>query len=42
MRERAFANEKIDIMWNEAIEAVGDQLLTHVKIINNQTNEGFN
>ena len=40
MQERAFANEKLEIMWNtEAIEAVGDKLLSHVKVINNQTKE---
>ena len=40
MQQRAFDNEKIDILWNtEAVEAMGDSLLSHVKIINNKTNE---
>ena len=40
MQERVFANEKIEILWNtEAVEAIGEGLLTHVKILNNQTNE---
>ena len=40
MQERAFNNEKIDIKWNtEAEEVVGEQLMTQVKIKNNQTLE---
>lgn len=40
MQERAFSNDKLEILWNtEAIEAVGDQLLTHVRIKNNVTQE---
>jgi len=40
MQERVLSNEKIDILWNtEAEEAVGDQLLTGVKIKNNKTGE---
>ena len=40
MQERAFANDKIEILWNtEAIEAVGENLLSHVKVKNNQTQE---
>ena len=39
MQERVFANEKIDVLWNtEAIEAMGDNVLTQVKILNNKTN----
>lgn len=40
MQERALANDKIQIHWHtEALEAKGETLLTHVKIINNQTQE---
>ena len=40
MQERAFNNEKIDIKWNtEAEEVVGEQLMTQIKIKNNQTLE---
>ena len=40
MQERVFDNEKIEVLWNtEAVEAIGESLLTHVKIINNKTNE---
>ena len=40
MQERAFSNDKLEILWNtEATEAVGDQLLTHVRIKNNVTQE---
>jgi thioredoxin reductase (NADPH) len=40
MQERAFNNPKIEIKWHtEAQEVVGEKLLTHVNIVNNQTNE---
>jgi thioredoxin reductase (NADPH) len=40
MQERVFQNPKITIHWNsELVSAHGDTLLTHVKIINNKTNE---
>ena len=40
MQERVLNNPNINILWNtEAIEAVGDSLLTHVKIKNNKTNK---
>ena len=40
MQERVFANEKIEVLWNtEAVEAIGESLLTHVKIINNKTQQ---
>lgn len=41
MQERAFGNEKIEIMWNtEATEIVWDENgMTWLKIINNKTNE---
>ncbi|MBT5855728.1 thioredoxin-disulfide reductase [bacterium] len=40
MRERAIANEKIEILWNtEAVEATGGNLLEQVRVINNQTKE---
>ncbi|MEC8678376.1 MAG: thioredoxin-disulfide reductase [Candidatus Margulisiibacteriota bacterium] len=40
MQERAFKNEKIEILWNtEAEEVTGEALMTAVKIKNNQTND---
>ncbi|MEK9728111.1 MAG: thioredoxin-disulfide reductase [Candidatus Margulisiibacteriota bacterium] len=40
MQERAFKNEKIEILWNtEAVEAKGEDLMTHLTIVNNQSNE---
>lgn len=40
MQERAFANPKIEFLeYTEAVEALGEKLLTGVKIINNQTQE---
>lgn len=40
MQKRALENPKIEIMRNtEALEAVGDDFLTGVKVKNNQTNE---
>lgn len=40
MQERVKTNEKITILWNtEALEALGENLLTGVKVINNQTKE---
>ena len=40
MQDRAFKNEKIDIMWHtEAVEVIGDSLMTQLKVVNNQTNE---
>ncbi len=38
MQERIHANKNVEILWNtEAVEAVGDGLLSHVKIKNNET-----
>ena len=40
MQERAFNNPKITFLWNtEAVEAVGNQLLEGVRVVNNQTQE---
>ena len=40
MQKRALENPKIEIMRNtEALEAVGENLLTGVKVKNNITNE---
>jgi thioredoxin reductase (NADPH) len=40
MQDRALANEKLTIMWNtELLEAMGESLLSKVKIKNNKTNE---
>ena len=40
MQEKAFANKKIEILWNtEATELVGEQLLNGVWTINNKTQE---
>ncbi len=40
MQERVFDNEKIEVLWNtEAIEAEGDNVLTHVRIKHNKTQE---
>lgn len=41
LQDRAFANDKIDFMWNTEVEEVigSDQKVTGVKIINNQTQE---
>ncbi len=40
MQERVFDNEKIEVLWNtEAIEAEGNNVLTHVRIKNNKTQE---
>jgi thioredoxin reductase (NADPH) len=40
MQKRALENPKIEIMWNtEALEAVGENLLTGVKVKNNKTNQ---
>lgn len=40
MQEKAFKNEKIQILWNtEAIELVGEKLLSGVWTINNKTQE---
>jgi thioredoxin reductase (NADPH) len=40
MQERVLNNPEIEILWNtEAIEAVGDALLSHVRIKNNKTND---
>jgi thioredoxin reductase (NADPH) len=40
MQKRALENPKIEIMWNtEVLEAVGENLLTWVKVKNNKTNE---
>ena len=43
MQERVLNNPKIEILWNsETIEAKGDEnILTHVTIKNNQTNEEY-
>ena len=40
MQERALNNSKITFLWNtEAVEAVGNQLLEGVRVVNNQTQE---
>jgi thioredoxin reductase (NADPH) len=40
MQERAFKNEKIEILWNtEAEEVMGDGLMTSVRVKNNKTND---
>lgn len=40
MQKRMLADPKIEVLWNtEALEAVGEGLLTHLNIINNKTNE---
>lgn len=40
MQERALNNPKITFLWNtEAVEAVGNQLLEGVRVVNNQTQE---
>ncbi len=40
MQERAFSNEKIEILWNtEAEEVLGDKLMTQIKVKNNSTND---
>lgn len=40
MQDRARHNPKIEILWNtEALEAVGEQMLTGVRVVNNQTKQ---
>jgi len=40
MQNRAFANDKIDFMWNtELHEVLGDKVVEGVKVINNETDE---
>lgn len=40
MQERAFANPKIDFIWNsEVVEVLGDQTVTGAKLRNNQTGD---
>lgn len=40
MQDKVANNEKIEVYWNShVIEAIGDRMLTHLKIRNNQTNE---
>ena len=40
MQERAFQNDKIEILWNtEADEVLGEKLMTHVRIKNNISSE---
>ena len=40
MQEKAFKNQKIQILWNtEATELVGEKLLSGVRTINNKTQE---
>ncbi|MEM8737852.1 MAG: FAD-dependent oxidoreductase [Planctomycetota bacterium] len=40
MQERAHKNDKIEIMWNtEITDVLGDEKITGVKLINNQTQE---
>ncbi|NCS31952.1 thioredoxin-disulfide reductase [bacterium] len=40
MQERALANEKIKVLWNsEVTEVMGDQTVTGLQVLNNQTNE---
>jgi len=42
MQERAFNNDKIEIMWNhEVTDVLGDEKITGVKLINNKTDETF-
>ncbi len=37
MQERVFHNQKIEVLWNtEALEAVGDQALSQLRIVNNK------
>ncbi len=43
MQDRAFKNDKIEFIFNtEVKEVLGENLVEGVKLINNQTNEGFN
>lgn len=40
MQERAFKNKKIEVMWHtEVTDVLGDEKITGVKLINNQTQE---
>lgn len=40
MQERVFHNQKIEVLWNtEALEAVGDQALSQLRIVNNKTKQ---
>ena len=40
MRERVLANEKIEVLWNtEATEAIGDNAIQQVRVLNNKTQE---
>jgi thioredoxin reductase (NADPH) len=40
MQERAFSNEKIEIMWrHEVIDVLGDDMITGVRLLNNETGE---
>lgn len=40
MQQRALANAKIEILWNSnVLEALGEDLITGLKILNNKTNE---
>jgi len=40
MQERLFANGKVKVMWHtELEECIGDDILTHVKVRNNQSGE---
>ena len=40
MQQHVFDNEKITILWNtEGVEVIGDDLMTGIKVVNNQTNE---
>ena len=40
MQDRALNNEKIEILWHtEAEEVIGEQLMTQIKVKNNQSND---
>ena len=40
MQEKIFSNDKIEIMWNTlCVEALGEDILTHIKTKNVRTNE---
>ena len=40
MQQRLLNDPKVEILWNtEALESIGEGLLTHLKIVNNKTSE---
>ena len=39
MQQHVFDNEKITILWNTEGVVIGDDLMTGIKVVNNQTNE---